>query len=418
MQEVSVAFTSWPRSTTDEKIAYLQALAEELEINPISLLSNLRNQFSCLKTLTVTQQKKLQNGTISVGFCNDWQIPPDYKRACLQVLLFFSHWKTFLDDKENLYRSEELDRQELLRIENLATQQMQREWENTKLYINQTSETINRKSVTFNASRSYTFQVLNDYLQKSSFLWRCYLKPRGYPGDYSMMNRMYERVSYGDTIFERLMDCLGFEVRLVKTVPTRKDFIVNVLDKEIKKAYPNNFHILNIGAGPALEIEECLKNSTLNSSIKITLIDQDAAALNYAKQLIQPCIKNMNVKLALLNISLRNLISDSNLLSDIGNPHFIYSVGLFDYLTDDIARKLIVKCLEILKNNGSMIIGNAADNPNIRWIPEFLLNWRLIYRSDEEMLKLVENLDIPIFPQLSKDSSNTWHFLKINKKCP
>ena len=63
----------------------------------------------------------------------------------------------------------------------------------------------------------------------------------------------------------------------------------------------------------------------------------------------------------------------------------IFSTGLFDYLEDDFAAKLTGRLYQLLRPGGWVAIGNMDyANPN-RWVMEHLLDWWLIFRSQEEM---------------------------------
>jgi extracellular factor (EF) 3-hydroxypalmitic acid methyl ester biosynthesis protein len=74
-----------------------------------------------------------------------------------------------------------------------------------------------------------------------------------------------------------------------------------------------------------------------------------------------------------------------------GKFHFIYSMGLFDYLTPPAARVVIQKLFQLLAPGGEMIVGNFhVSNPSKNYM-EYWLDWVLYYRTEEEFLALLES---------------------------
>ena len=59
-----------------------------------------------------------------------------------------------------------------------------------------------------------------------------------------------------------------------------------------------------------------------------------------------------------LNESVRTMLTTKQIAEKWGKFHFIYSMGLFDYLTPPAARVVIQKLFQLLEPGGEMIIGN------------------------------------------------------------
>ncbi len=83
-----------------------------------------------------------------------------------------------------------------------------------------------------------------------------------------------------------------------------------------------------------------------------------------------------------------------------GQFDFIYSMGLFDYLTPPAASMVLGKLYQLLKPGGETAIGNFhASNPN-RYYMEYWLDWVLYYRTEEDftsLLKGVSTAEIKLF---------------------
>lgn len=94
---------------------------------------------------------------------------------------------------------------------------------------------------------------------------------------------------------------------------------------------------------------------------------------------------------------------------------FIYSVGLFDYLSLKLSKRLINKLFSCLNDNGSLIIGNVDINaPDKEKFMDQQLDWHLIYKSQEELLSLADGLDCDKFVFL--DPMRIMNYLKLKKK--
>jgi hypothetical protein len=79
---------------------------------------------------------------------------------------------------------------------------------------------------------------------------RSYRKPLGYPGDFAMMNYVYEWQPRGETIYERLVHRIGLDV--AECIGTRMVMVQEAIAETIAArpgAVPER--ILSLGCGPA-----------------------------------------------------------------------------------------------------------------------------------------------------------------------
>jgi extracellular factor (EF) 3-hydroxypalmitic acid methyl ester biosynthesis protein len=72
----------------------------------------------------------------------------------------------------------------------------------------------------------------------------------------------------------------------------------------------------------------------------------------------------------------------------MGKFDLIYSAGLFDYLTDAVAEKLVASMAAMLKPGGKLLIGNFAPSCCGRGYMELFLDWKLIYRNADQLRNL------------------------------
>lgn len=96
-----------------------------------------------------------------------------------------------------------------------------------------------------------------------------------------------------------------------------------------------------------------------------------------------------DIELIVIKSSIINLIKNKeNLLQGIGPFDYIFSAGLYDYLSDIIAKKLTHFLTKNLKPNGYLEIGNFTKFP-IGFFADIASDWKLILRGKQEIEKFI-----------------------------
>ena len=294
---------------------------------------------------------------------------------------------------------------------------MRAEWREIHAAANEASKDI-VEGETLAASKRYTETLLTPVMRASPFLWRCYLKPQGYPGDYLAMTWMYEGQRRGETIFSRLLDQLGLEERLAATVPIRGHYMVRKITEcvgEAEQRHEGPVRIVSIGAGPAREVVDHLDQSLSGQAIDFVLIDQDEQALAFAAEALRRAALKHGGRVRILcrHVSFSQLLELPELQSEVSGADMIYSAGLLDYLRADVASALMSSCFGLLRAGGQLVVGNAAAEPGVRWMPEFVLDWTMLYRTERDLRDLGNGLGGTL--ELDSDASKTWLFLVARK---
>jgi extracellular factor (EF) 3-hydroxypalmitic acid methyl ester biosynthesis protein len=242
----------------------------------------------------------------------------------------------------------------------------------------------------------YFRKQLWNLITSSPFMLRTNEKPRGYAGDFEMMRMIYDNEYEGDSTFGKVMHKHPLEHPGAKAVRTRRKLIAKSFD-EIKKSKKWKNHkkltLLSVACGPAYEIQDILGSSNDHSRYHFTLLDQDKLALKAAKALVKKLETDLSTKLNVkyLNESVRTMLTTKQIADKWGKFNFIYSMGLFDYLTPPAARVVIQKLYQLLEPGGEMIIGNFhVSNPS-KFYMEYWLDWVLYYRTEEEFLQLLSS---------------------------
>lgn len=361
-------------------------------------------------------EKALSQGTAKYEL-----VPREYREVVSRVSVFLAHWKYLLDRREaEIGRAEgALAHESLALAEKKAEEAMRREWRPLRLAANAASISINSDRTTFHAAKRLTELQITPLLKEAPLWWRAYEKPFGYPGDFVMMRYMYEDVRRGDTMYGRIMHQLGREERLAATVTSRKQLLLEHLNRVVRDAPPSPepLRIACLASGPATEVEEFLSTYDGTRKIHWTLIDQDDRALSHANERLTRAGWRCRdrIRVSCLFTSFKQLVSDPRLVDEFGAQHFIYSAGFFDYLTDPVARQVAETCFRLVEPGGRVLFGNAARRPDVHWVPEFVLDWRLLYRTEEDVRALFPETADANTIELVSDSSDSWHFLEARR---
>jgi extracellular factor (EF) 3-hydroxypalmitic acid methyl ester biosynthesis protein len=240
----------------------------------------------------------------------------------------------------------------------------------------------------------YFRKQLWNMIISSPIMTRTNLKPRGYAGDFEMMKMIYENDYRGKTLFGMIMHKHPLEHPAAQAVRTRRKLIAQSF-QDIEKSdnwdTQKKLSVLSVACGPAYELNDILSHSKDNTKYHFTLLDQDPFALRAARAVVRELESKLAIKLGVkfLNESVRTMLTTNKIVQKWGKFNFIYSMGLFDYLTPPAARVVIRKLYQLLAPSGEMIIGNFhVSNPS-RVYMEYWLDWVLYYRTEEEFKDLL-----------------------------
>jgi hypothetical protein len=348
-------------------------------------------------------------------------VPAEYRQLCGDAAFFLEYWRSNLDHLEIRGEPGRFSKELVLEIEGQAERRMRDEWSVIRARGNELTAGLSIDDPRFIAEKRYTEIQLTPLTLGAPIWQRAYEKPLGYPGDYALMMYMYEDARRGATAFDRILHQLGREERLAATLPSRKELFLHLIRGVVtrrKMADAGRVNLLSIGAGPAKEIEDYLTSSAEGGPpVLVSLIDQDEEALSYACERLHRAIvrSNQEVEIRPRFIAFNQLLTRRDLLEELRGQDLIYSAGLMDYLGDRVAQGLVGLCYDLLAPQGCLELGNALNGPDVRWVPEFVLDWHMIYRSEADLLRLASVVPSGAKVATRTDQSNAWCFLSVEK---
>ncbi|UCF91838.1 MAG: cyclic nucleotide-binding domain-containing protein [Desulfobacterales bacterium] len=229
----------------------------------------------------------------------------------------------------------------------------------------------------------YVFKEIFPYFMRSRFAERAYYKPKGYPGDYLMMEMIYRNQPEGDGKFGTIADSWLLEGVPAKAVRGRRKLLAEQLEllscQRVGNGQP--IRIMNLACGSCRELFDFLAKCDYTEKIEALCVDIDSEALQYTNRQVNVFSHKASIRLMNENLVKWSL---GRIRHDFPPQDIIYSSGLTDYLDRRLVLKLITRCYEQLKPGGVLIIGNFGTRNRDRAFMEHILNWRLIHRDQNE----------------------------------
>lgn len=242
--------------------------------------------------------------------------------------------------------------------------------------------------------KSYVRRELHPIVLCSPFLYRTYTKPLGYAGDYEMVNMMLRNPYEGSSSFAKLLNCALLNTEPVVAHRNRIDFLVEKLRSECtRRAALGKTRILNLGCGPALEVRRFLSECPESDLAQIDLLDFNAETLQYARESLDETRSSAGrmTELRYFQRSVHQLLRAATQggAEDFTGYDFVYCAGLFDYLSERVCKRMVELFCSMCKPGGTVVVSNVATrNPRKAWM-EYVMEWNLIYRDEQQMMDLV-----------------------------
>ena len=234
----------------------------------------------------------------------------------------------------------------------------------------------------------FMFKELFPFLMRGRMAERAYYKPKGYAGDYLMMEMLYANEPKGDGKLGLLMDAWFLGITGARAVRSRRALLSAKLAEIFSEKAPqtSRFRILDLACGSCRELFDFIGACPESEKIEAVCMDADIAALEYTNRHVNVIPHRAGVKFLQENVVRWALGRTRHGLEP---QDLVYSVGLTDYLDDRLFVALVKRCYKELKPGGMFIVGNFGDgNPN-RVLMDRVMSWSLIHRSPEQMKQLI-----------------------------
>ncbi len=234
----------------------------------------------------------------------------------------------------------------------------------------------------------YVFKEIFPYFMRSRFAERAYYKPKGYAGDFQMMEMIYANRPQGDGRLGGLVDQWCLNTSAARAVRGRRTLLKKLLEKEagLLAARQGTMRILSLACGSCRELFDFLSETKDPAPVEAICLDADPEALEFTHQKVNVFSHQAVIRFMQTDV-LRWVVGRDK--HPFGPLDFIYSAGLTDYLEDPLFQALARRAFEYLKPGGIFVAGNfGPGNPN-RAFMDHLLQWKLIHRDPEKLRVLL-----------------------------
>jgi len=244
-----------------------------------------------------------------------------------------------------------------------------------------------------------TFRYLGgEWFYQSEIMMKGFKKVRGYPGDFEMMNFVYNNCIVSDAKMGMYFDKFLLNSPYAAGVRGRKNKMVEILERKFNalNSDKSSFKLLNLACGPSREIQELFsKEIKIKSKTDYICLDLDKEALDFSKQALNNVPANVKMKFLQENI-LELLKRPEDYQAKLGNCDIVYSIGLADYLPDKIMKKMINACFSFLKPHGTVILAFKITerDPFAPVPPDWFCDWKFVPRSENDAEELITNSNI------------------------
>ncbi len=230
----------------------------------------------------------------------------------------------------------------------------------------------------------YIFKEAFPYFMRSRFGERAYYKPKGYAGDFNMIEMLYADQPDGDGKIGKIIDEWLIHTPAARAIRGRRLLLKNELIKHSSKFKDDTdtINIMNLACGPNRELFDFIGECEYSEKINALCIDIDTEALQFTNQYV-----NTFPHMASIRLMSENLVKWAlgRAQQNFGQQNIIYSSGLIDYLDRRLVLKFVSRCYEHLKPGGKLLLGNFSPTNPIKSLMDNILQWRLIHRSSEDL---------------------------------
>ena len=270
---------------------------------------------------------------------------------------------------------------------------------------------------------------LHPLLLASPFAHRAFSKPLGYAGDYQIVDMMIRPPNEGATLFAKIINIWLLGQSPAQAHRNRVVYLEQKLVEETLRARSKGriARILNIGCGPAAEVQRFFAKSHISQHVNLTLLDFNEETLHFLKNKLDAIKQNhpRSASFRFIKRSVYQILKDggqSIRLEQNGKYDYIYCAGLFDYLSDNVCKQLMNIFYQSLAPDGLLLATNATAALNssrpFRYSMEYLLDWHLIYRDkvhfaavspdvvdDDKVSVIAENIGANLFLEVRKSKN-------------
>lgn len=244
------------------------------------------------------------------------------------------------------------------------------------------------------AYRAFAQHSLHPMVLRAPFVFRAFTKPLGYAGDYQMVNQLLDDPRQGPGTYFQIVNAAFLATPMAQAHRARIDRLVEFLrdQADAARAAGRPFRVLNLGCGPAVEVQRFLEEYPEPHWLQFELVDFSDATLDWTRTRLSALNAALPrpATIAYVNDTVHRLLKrplDEG--ASTGEFDAAYCSGLFDYLPDKVCARLLMYFASRLRRRGRVLVTNLHAGVAGRHAMEHILEWYLVYRDEMAMRRLL-----------------------------
>ncbi|MGO8678713.1 MAG: class I SAM-dependent methyltransferase [Limisphaerales bacterium] len=359
-------------------------------------------------------------------FLGEWQklyrVTPAYKLIIADMQSFLMDLRLWLDQVELSIRSAPAG--DRLRLEQAAAEQVAEPVIGAVDALFQKFEAIagGLDEEVRPVHRSYMRRQLHPWVLCAPFAYRAFAKPLGYAGDYEVVNMMARNAPEGGSLFAKAVNTWFLRQAPAQAHRNRLEYLGAHLTGETARVAGagRELRVQNIACGPAQELQQFLREQPLSARARFTLLDFNEETIQYVRSALTGIRSSYgrSTELQFVKKSVHSILKESGRSFERraeDQYDLVYCAGLFDYLSDQVCRRLMDIMYDWLAPGGLLIATNVEPGNPMRHGMEHLLDWHLVYRTGPELRALKPRAADPDSVLVRCDNTGVNVFIEVRK---
>jgi extracellular factor (EF) 3-hydroxypalmitic acid methyl ester biosynthesis protein len=246
------------------------------------------------------------------------------------------------------------------------------------------------------AHRKYMRRHLHPLVMCSPFAYRTFEKPLGYAGDYEMVSMMTRPPYEGSTLYSKMLNVWFLRQMPAEAHRNRIDYLKKRILTEalrVSREAKRPARVLNLGCGPAAELQAFFTENESLAAPSFTLIDFNEETLQHAQERFNQLGTKLgrNLPIQFIKKSVHAILKEGGRVVEMPQERqfdLVYCAGLFDYLPDAVCQRLVQIFYSWAASGGLVLVTNVDPSNPIKHGMEHLLDWHLIYRDSRDAQRL------------------------------
>jgi len=258
-------------------------------------------------------------------------------------------------------------------------------------------------------------QLCGPWVYRSDIVRYAYEKLRGYPGDYELLEIIYDKKILSRNI-GYCYDNYFLENPYAVAVRNRKNKMKEILLRFFKNATIDNLSVLNLACGSARELRNIFVDEEFEPefNIVVSLVDRDKEALEFSQKILESSSQKVSFRFFNHNI-LDYCKEKEKYYGVLGEQDIVYSIGLADYLPEKILKQLILFCFNLLRPKGILVIAHKDSKQYKPLAPDWWCDWTFYHRSEEDVVNVFRDCNI-FNIKVERDPTSVMFFVISEKK--